>query len=108
METTEEARRVIESIQRKRYLHPDDIAAREGDPDGLDTARHEDTIEELERMVELYAPDKTGAHTKYVEFPKTSTPTPTISFLSLFKMQMMLNITKTRALLLSFNCRELS
>jgi len=62
METTEEARQVIEAIQREKYLHPDDIAARERDPHGLDTKRHEKTIEELERVLELYAPDKTGPH----------------------------------------------
>jgi hypothetical protein len=57
METTEEARQVIEAIQRERYLHPDDIAAREKDPNGQDTRRHEQTIKEFEDILELYAPD---------------------------------------------------
>jgi hypothetical protein len=59
METTEEARQVIEAIQRERYLHPDDIAAR---PDRQDTERHEQTIKEFEDILELYAPDKIGPH----------------------------------------------
>lgn len=55
METTQQARQVIEEIQWSKYLHPDDVAARERDPDGADTKRHEGTIKELEGALELYA-----------------------------------------------------
>lgn len=62
METTEEARRIIESIQSRYYLHPDDIAARERDPHGIETKRHKDTIEDIERMLKLYPPKWSLSH----------------------------------------------
>jgi hypothetical protein len=54
MDTTREARNVIGSIQRNYYLHPDDIAMRERDPEGMEALRQEQTIKRYEGMLELY------------------------------------------------------
>lgn len=54
MATRSEARSVIEDIQRSYYLHPDDIAIRESDPEGPETKRQEETMKDREGMLELY------------------------------------------------------
>ena len=54
MEITDEARSVIEAIQRSYYLHADDIAAREHDPQGPETNRQEETIKDREGILELF------------------------------------------------------
>jgi hypothetical protein len=56
MQTTTQARRVIESIQRNYYLHPDDVTMREQDPDGMESLRQGQTIKRYEGMLELYVP----------------------------------------------------
>ena len=54
MQTTKRARDVIGSIQRNYYLHPDDVAMREQDPEGMETLRQEQTIKRYDGMLELY------------------------------------------------------
>jgi len=54
MATRAEAGSVIEEIQRSYYLHPDDITARENDPEGAETKRQQETIKDREGMLELY------------------------------------------------------
>ena len=53
MEMTNEARALIEDIQRSYYLHPDDIATWENDLEGAETKRQEETIKDRERILEL-------------------------------------------------------
>ena len=57
METTREAIRVIEEIQRSYYLHSDDIALRAKDPNGMDSLRNKETIESWKKFVKLYVSD---------------------------------------------------
>jgi len=45
--------RVIENIQRNYFLHPDDIALRESNPDSFEAQRQQLTIDRQERMLEL-------------------------------------------------------
>ena len=78
METTEESRQLIESIQRSYYLHPEDIEAREKDPNGKETKRNEETIKQLEGMLELY-PSMT-ARPHYIESRRNFTRTLHTSF----------------------------
>ena len=53
MQTTRHARDVIGSIQRNYYLHPDDVAKRERDPERMEALRQEQTIKRYEGMLEL-------------------------------------------------------
>jgi hypothetical protein len=55
MATKKSPNQVIQAIQRSYYLHPDDIAARSRDPDGMETCRQEETIKDRENILELYS-----------------------------------------------------
>ena len=50
----EDKNEVIASIQRNYFLHPDDIAKRQADPDGMESLRQEQTITRYEGMLDLY------------------------------------------------------
>lgn len=78
MQTTEKARRVIESIQRNYYLHPDDVSKREQDPDGMESLRQDQTIARYEGMLELYVP-VLSPHLPLAGSHRNSTPTLHIS-----------------------------
>ena len=54
METTSDAEGVIKSIQRSYYLHAEDIAMREKDPEGIETKRQEEMLKSLEAILALY------------------------------------------------------
>jgi len=54
METTSDADGVIKSIQRSYYLHAEDIAMRENDPEGVETKRQEEMLKSLEAILALY------------------------------------------------------
>jgi len=48
-----DARRVIERIQRQYFLHPDDLALREQNPESDETLRQLGTIRRLEGALDL-------------------------------------------------------